>query len=139
MILGAYLLGNIAALVVKGSNTEKFRDKMTDLIKYMNRNKLDKQTSKKIKDHLRLQFDRSYTNASGLQDIPVSIRHQVLIMLVFLLFFFFFFFFFEPLLVNWKRLICMPMLVFHSCIFVYSCCLFAFFFSPSFLFNRQHN
>ncbi|PON79288.1 Voltage dependent potassium channel [Parasponia andersonii] len=77
MILGAYLLGNIAALVVKGSNTEKFRDKMTDLIKYMNRNKLDKQTSKKIKDHLRLQFDRSYTQASGLQDIPVSIRHKI--------------------------------------------------------------
>ncbi|XP_062118093.1 potassium channel SKOR-like isoform X2 [Humulus lupulus] len=77
MILGAYLLGNIAALVVKGSNTEKFRDKMADLIKYMNRNKLDKHTSKKIKDHLRLQFDRSYTEASGLQDIPISIRHKI--------------------------------------------------------------
>ncbi|XP_024018337.1 potassium channel KOR1 isoform X2 [Morus notabilis] len=77
MILGAYLLGNIAALVVKGSNTEKFRDKVTELIKYMNRNKLDKKISKKIKDHLRLQFDRSYTEASVLKDIPVSIQNKV--------------------------------------------------------------
>ncbi|KAL5545186.1 hypothetical protein UlMin_008970, partial [Ulmus minor] len=78
MILGAYLLGNIAALIVKGSNTEKFRDKMADLIKYMNRNKIDKHISKKIKDHLRLQFDHSYTEASGLNDIPVSIRTKIL-------------------------------------------------------------
>ncbi|GMN46089.1 hypothetical protein TIFTF001_015266 [Ficus carica] len=77
MILGAYLLGNIAALVVKGSNTEKFRDKMTELIKFMSKNKLDKKISKKIKDHLRLQFDRSYTEASVLKDIPVSIKNKV--------------------------------------------------------------
>ena len=77
MILGAYLLGNIAALVVKGSTTEKFRDKMTDLTKYMSRNKLDKKLSKKVKDHLRLQFDRSYTEASVLKDIPLSIQNKV--------------------------------------------------------------
>ncbi|KAL5545105.1 hypothetical protein UlMin_008889, partial [Ulmus minor] len=77
MFLGAYLLGNIAALIVKGSNTEKFRDKMADLIKYMNRNKIDKHTSKKIKDHLRLQYDRRYTEASGLNDIPASILTKI--------------------------------------------------------------
>lgn len=41
MILGAYLIGNMTALIVKGSKTEKFRDKMTDLIKYMNRTNLE--------------------------------------------------------------------------------------------------
>ncbi len=78
MILGAYLLGNIAALVVKGSKTEKFRDKMADLIKYMNKHKLDRQTSKEIKGHLRLQYERSNTEVALLQDVPASIRTKVL-------------------------------------------------------------
>ncbi|KAF7822171.1 potassium channel SKOR-like [Senna tora] len=77
MILGAYLLGNMAALIVKGSRTEKFRDKMTELIKYMNKNNLDKQISKEIKGHLRLQFDRSYTEATIVEDIPASIRTKI--------------------------------------------------------------
>lgn len=79
MILGAYLLGNIAALIVKGSKTEKFRDKMTELIKYMNKNRLDRGISKEIKNHLRLQYDRSYTEATVLQDIPASIRSKVVV------------------------------------------------------------
>lgn len=78
MILGAYLLGNITALIVKGSKTERFRDKMADLISYMNKNNLDKQISREIKSHLRLQFDRSYAEASVLKDIPVSIQTKVL-------------------------------------------------------------
>ncbi|KAL6178269.1 hypothetical protein ACLB2K_049788 [Fragaria x ananassa] len=77
MILGAYLLGNITALIVKGSKTEKFRDKMTDLIKYMSRNNIDRGISKEIKNHLRLQYDRSYTEAAVLQDIPASIRSKI--------------------------------------------------------------
>ncbi|KAL3574946.1 hypothetical protein D5086_023047 [Populus alba] len=77
MILGAYLLGNMTALIVKGSKTEKFRDRMTDLIKYMNRNNLGKGISNEIKRHLRLQYDRSYTEASVLQEIPVSIRTKI--------------------------------------------------------------
>ncbi|CAB4281431.1 unnamed protein product [Prunus armeniaca] len=77
MILGAYLLGNIAALIVKGSKTEKFRDKMTELIKYMNKNRLDRGISKEIKNHLRLQYDRSYTEATVLQDIPASICSKI--------------------------------------------------------------
>jgi hypothetical protein len=77
MILGAYLLGNIAALVVKGSKTEKFRDKMADLIKYMNKHKLDRHTSKEIKSHLRLQYERSNTEFALLQDVPASIRTKV--------------------------------------------------------------
>ncbi|XVE91039.1 hypothetical protein DITRI_Ditri20bG0124000 [Diplodiscus trichospermus] len=77
MILGAYLLGNMAALIVKGSKTERFRDKMSDLIKYMNRNNLEKQISKEIKGHLKLQYDCSYTEAAVLQDIPASIRTKI--------------------------------------------------------------
>ncbi|XP_019243477.1 PREDICTED: potassium channel SKOR-like isoform X1 [Nicotiana attenuata] len=77
MILGAYLLGNMAALIVKGSKTEKFRDKMADLIKYMNRNRLGKRISKEIKDHVRLQYESRYNESSVLQDIPASIRAKI--------------------------------------------------------------
>lgn len=77
MILGAYLIGNMTALIVKGSKTERFRDKMTDLIKYMNRNKLGKEIRNQIKGHVRLQYESSYTEASVLQDIPISIRAKV--------------------------------------------------------------
>ncbi|KAL6319416.1 hypothetical protein AAG906_014091 [Vitis piasezkii] len=77
MILGAYLLGNMAALIVKGSKTEKFRDRMAELISYMNRNKLGRQISKEIKHHVRSQYETSYTEAAFLQDIPVSIRAKI--------------------------------------------------------------
>ncbi|XP_031117188.1 potassium channel SKOR-like isoform X1 [Ipomoea triloba] len=77
MILGAYLLGNMAALIVRGSKTERFRDKMADLIKYMNRNKLGKNISKEIKNHVRLQYESSYPEAEILQHIPVSIRAKI--------------------------------------------------------------
>nr|KJB12881.1 hypothetical protein B456_002G042400 [Gossypium raimondii] len=57
MILGAYLIGNMTALIVKGSKKEKFRDKMADVIKYMNRNKLERDHRNQIKGHLRLQYE----------------------------------------------------------------------------------
>lgn len=77
MILGAYLIGNMTALIVKGSKTERFRDKMTDLIKYMNRNKLDKDIRNQITSHLRLQYESSYTRASILEDIPIAVKAKV--------------------------------------------------------------
>ncbi|EXC20599.1 Potassium channel SKOR [Morus notabilis] len=77
MILGAYLIGNMTALIVKGSKTEKFRDKMTDLIKYMNRNRLGRDIRNQIKGHVRLQYESSYTDAAVLQDIPISIRAKI--------------------------------------------------------------
>ncbi|KAK7825798.1 potassium channel skor [Quercus suber] len=77
MILGAYLLGNMAALVVRGSKTEKFRDKMAELITYLNKNNIDRQISKEIKGHLRLQYERSNTEGALLQDIPASIRTKI--------------------------------------------------------------
>jgi len=78
MVLGAYLIGNMTALIVKGSKTEKFRDRMTDLMKYMNRNKLHRDIREQIKGHVRLQFESSYTDAAVLQDIPISIRSKVI-------------------------------------------------------------
>jgi len=78
MILGAYLIGNMTALIVKGSRTERFRDKMKEVIRYMNRNKLGKEIREQIKGHLRLQYESSYTEASVLQDIPISIRAKVM-------------------------------------------------------------
>ncbi|CAN6214376.1 unnamed protein product [Urochloa humidicola] len=77
MILGAYLIGNMTALIVKGSRTERFRDKMKEVIRYMNRNKLGKEIREQIKGHLRLQYESSYTEASVLQDIPISIRAKI--------------------------------------------------------------
>lgn len=77
MILGAYLIGNMTALIVKGSNTERFRDKMADVMKYMNRNRLGRDIRSQIKGHLRLQFESSYTEAAVLQDLPISIRAKI--------------------------------------------------------------
>ncbi|KAK1586734.1 hypothetical protein Q3G72_005621 [Acer saccharum] len=77
MILGAYLLGNMTALIVKGSRTEKFRDKMTDLINYMKRNKLGNHISDEIKDHMRLMYDNRCTDSAVLKDIPTSIRTKI--------------------------------------------------------------
>ncbi|CAB4273802.1 unnamed protein product [Prunus armeniaca] len=77
MVLGAYLIGNMTALIVKGSKTEKFRDKMTDVIKYMNRNRLGRDLRNQIKGHLRLQYESTYTEAAVLQEIPASIRAKI--------------------------------------------------------------
>ncbi|XP_074376255.1 potassium channel KOR1-like isoform X7 [Apium graveolens] len=77
MILGAYLLGNMAALIVKGSKTEKFRDKMSDLLDYMNRKKLGKQIFNEIKGHVQSQYENSFTEYAVLQDIPISFRAKI--------------------------------------------------------------
>ncbi|MBA0637166.1 hypothetical protein Godav_024931 [Gossypium davidsonii] len=77
MILGAYLIGNMTTLIIKGSKTEKFRDKMANVIKYMNRKKLERDLRNQIKGHLRLQYESTYTEAVVLQDIPISIRAKV--------------------------------------------------------------
>jgi potassium channel len=77
MVLGAYLIGTATALIVKGSRTERFRDRMKEVIRYMNRNKLGKEIREQIKGHLRLQYESSYTEVSILQDIPISIRAKV--------------------------------------------------------------
>ncbi|ONK57795.1 uncharacterized protein A4U43_C09F4170 [Asparagus officinalis] len=77
MILGAYLIGNMTALIVKGSKTERFRDKMTELIKYMNKNKLGRDLRSQIKDHLLLHYESNYTRDSILEDIPVAVRSKI--------------------------------------------------------------
>lgn len=77
MILGAYLLGNMTALVVKGSKTERFRDRMTELIRFMNKNNIGKQISNDVKNHLRLQYSHKDNEATVLQEIPDSIRTKV--------------------------------------------------------------
>lgn len=77
MVIGAYLIGNMTALIVKGSKTERYRDKMTDIIKYMNRNRLGRDIRNQIKGHLRLQYESTYTDAAALQDLPISIRAKI--------------------------------------------------------------
>lgn len=77
MVLGAYLIGNMTALIVKGSKTERFRDKMAEVMRYMNRNRLHRDLRSQIKGHLRLQYESSYTEAAVLQDIPISLRAKI--------------------------------------------------------------
>ena len=77
MVLGAYLIGNMTALIVKGSNTERYRDRMTDILKYMDKNRLGRDIRNQIKDHLRLQYDSSYSDSAVIQDLPTSIRAKV--------------------------------------------------------------
>jgi potassium channel len=80
IILSAYLIGNMTALIVKGSRTEKFRDKMTDLSRYMNRNKLRADIRSQVKAHLLLQYEISYTKDRVVDDIPVAVRSKVLLL-----------------------------------------------------------
>ena len=77
ILLSAYLIGNMTALIVKGSKTERFRDKMTDLIRYMNRNKLGAGIRSQVKEHLLLQYESSYTKDRVVDDIPVAVRSKV--------------------------------------------------------------
>ncbi|KAL4577960.1 hypothetical protein LXL04_014075 [Taraxacum kok-saghyz] len=77
MVLGAYLIGNMTALIVKGSNTERYRDRMTDILKYMDKNRLGRDIRNQIKDHLRLQYDSSYSDSAVIQDLPTSIRAKI--------------------------------------------------------------
>ncbi|XP_042380021.1 potassium channel KOR2-like [Zingiber officinale] len=77
MILGAYVIGNMTALIVKGSKTEQFRDRMSDLIEYMNIKKLEKGIRSQIKDHFRLQYENSYRKEYILENIPVAVRSKI--------------------------------------------------------------
>nr|XP_043633868.1 potassium channel SKOR-like [Erigeron canadensis] len=77
MVLGAYLVGNMTALIVKGSKTERYRDRMTDLLRYMDRNRLGRDIRNQIKGHMRLQYDSSYTDSVVIQDLPSSIRAKI--------------------------------------------------------------
>ncbi|KAJ1271181.1 hypothetical protein BS78_06G109200 [Paspalum vaginatum] len=77
ILLSAYLIGNMTALIVKGSKTERFRDKMADLIRYMNRNKLGADIRSQVKDHLLLQYESSYTKDRITGDIPVAVRSKM--------------------------------------------------------------
>ncbi|CAL5031842.1 unnamed protein product [Urochloa decumbens] len=77
ILLSAYLIGNMTALIVKGSKTERFRDKMADLIRYMNRNKLGAGIRSQVKDHLLLQYESSYTRDRVVDDIPVAVRSKM--------------------------------------------------------------
>uniref|UniRef100_A0A0E0KR37 Potassium channel n=2 Tax=Oryza punctata TaxID=4537 RepID=A0A0E0KR37_ORYPU len=78
ILLSAYLIGNMTALIVKGSRTERFRDRMTDLIRYMNRNRLGSGIRSQVKDHLMLQYESSYTrDRVVVDDIPVAVRSKM--------------------------------------------------------------
>ncbi|CAM6105245.1 unnamed protein product [Calypogeia fissa] len=78
MILGAYLLGNMTALIVKGSATEKFRDKMSSLMNYMNKHHIPQNIRHQMKSHVLLQFESgSMTEEDVIGDLPSTIRSQV--------------------------------------------------------------
>lgn len=68
----------MTALIVKGSRTERFRDKMTELIRYMNRNRLGSDIRSQVKAHLLLQYESSYKRDRIVDDIPAAVRSKVL-------------------------------------------------------------
>ncbi|PWA41543.1 Ankyrin repeat-containing protein [Artemisia annua] len=78
MVLAAYLVGNITALVVRGSKTEIYRERIKNLLKYMDKNKLGKDIRYQIKDQLRSPYDSSHTDSAILQDLPSSLRATVI-------------------------------------------------------------
>ena len=67
----------MTTLILKGSKIERYRDRMTDLLKYMDRNRLGRDIRNQIKDHLRLEYGGSYTDSTVIQDIPSFIRSKV--------------------------------------------------------------
>ncbi|PWA53533.1 Ankyrin repeat-containing protein [Artemisia annua] len=78
MVLAAYLGGNITALVVRGSKPEIYRERIKNLLKYMDRNKLGKDIRYRIRDQLRSPYDSSQTDSAVLQDLPSSLRATVI-------------------------------------------------------------
>ena len=62
----------------KGPKTERYRDKMTALMKYMKGNKLERESRNQIYGYLRFQYKSRYAVAKVLQDIPISIRAKVM-------------------------------------------------------------
>ncbi|CAI5535636.1 unnamed protein product [Closterium sp. Naga37s-1] len=77
LVLSAYLVGNITAMVVKGSNTTRYREKMSALIKYMNRNHLPHSLRQQMRQHVRLQFETEQVEGEVMEEFPLSIRHKV--------------------------------------------------------------
>ncbi|CAI9272031.1 unnamed protein product [Lactuca saligna] len=77
MVLGAYLVGNITALVVKGSKREIYRERIKNLLKYMDRNRLGRDIRDDIKYHLQLPYDRTHTDSVDIKDLPTSIRSMI--------------------------------------------------------------
>ncbi|KAL4577955.1 hypothetical protein LXL04_014070 [Taraxacum kok-saghyz] len=77
MVLGAYLVGNITALVVKGSKREIYRERIVNLLKYMDRNRLGREIRDDIKYHLQLPYDHTHTDSAALKDLPSSIRAMI--------------------------------------------------------------
>lgn len=78
MILGAYLLGNMTALIVKSSKTERFRDEMTNITRCMDRTNLSNEIRKQIKSHLKLQYECSRTKSSFIDEIPEAVKAKVI-------------------------------------------------------------
>ncbi|XP_024521068.1 potassium channel KOR2-like [Selaginella moellendorffii] len=77
MILGAYLIGNMTGLIVRGSSTEKFRDRMAGIIKFMNMHSLPRDLRQQMKAHVRLEFEGQLAERTVMKEFPASIRAKV--------------------------------------------------------------
>ncbi|PKA57222.1 Potassium channel KOR2 [Apostasia shenzhenica] len=82
-ILGAYVIGNMSAMIVKGSKTERFRDEMANLTQFMHMHNLSKETRNQIKSHLILQYDHGHPRVCLLEDFPVAVKSKVFLSLYF--------------------------------------------------------
>ncbi|KAG6387619.1 hypothetical protein SASPL_152811 [Salvia splendens] len=77
VIFGVYFTGCISALVVKTSKKLIYMTSMDDLHKFTKIYRLGRQPYLRIKQHLRLEYERGYSNTDLLKDIPVSVRAEV--------------------------------------------------------------
>ncbi|XP_042037433.1 potassium channel SKOR-like isoform X2 [Salvia splendens] len=77
VIFGVYFTGCISALVVKTSKKLIYMTSMDDLHKFTKIYRLGRQPYLRIKQHLRLEYERGYSNTDLLKDIPVSVRAEI--------------------------------------------------------------
>eukprot|EP00850_Spirogloea_muscicola_P007330 SM000037S13465 [mRNA] locus=s37:43200:49998:+ [translate_table: standard] len=78
MILGAYLIGNMTALIVRGSNTSRYRETVTSFTNFAKRNNLPRGLRRQMKAHVVLQFQTNeQKNNEILHTFPTSIQAKV--------------------------------------------------------------
>ncbi|KAG2447078.1 hypothetical protein HYH02_007828 [Chlamydomonas schloesseri] len=80
LFLGAYILGTVTMLVVKGDERSKqFRDRMTTLNEFSNNNELPEKLQSAMQEHLEVTFHSEQVDDENVLGIyPTTIRRKVL-------------------------------------------------------------
>ncbi|KAG1669745.1 hypothetical protein FOA52_001574 [Chlamydomonas sp. UWO 241] len=80
IVLGAYILGTVTMLMVKGDERSKtFRDKITTLREYAHINELPEDLEKDMRQHMELSFQSEQcSDAQVLTQFPAAIKRRVM-------------------------------------------------------------